>query len=127
LGIVTRVRNAVPESTLLTVALLATGAGAAVAALHPTLVAQVVLAGWLGLCAAIVQPSFDAITQRHVAPGAQGRTFARFAVRQQLLWVLGALIPVAIALKFSVGDGLLAVLMITGGLLYGIGRRFARR
>ncbi len=127
LGIVTRVRNAVPESTLLTVALLATGVGAAVAASHPTLVAQVVLAGWLGLCAAIVQPSFDAITQRHVAPGAQGRTFARFAVRQQLLWVLGALIPVAIALKFSVGDGLLAVLMVAGGLLYGIGRRFARR
>jgi hypothetical protein len=44
-----------------------------------------------------------------------------------LLWVLGALIPVAIALKFSVGDGLLAVLMVAGGLLYGIGRRFARR
>ena len=127
LGIVTRVRSAVPESTLLTVALLATGVGAAVAASHPTLVAQVVLAGWLGLCAAIVQPSFDAITQRHVAPGAQGRTFARFAVRQQLLWVLGALIPVAIALKFSVGDGLLAALMVAGGLLYGIGRRFARR
>jgi hypothetical protein len=127
LGIVTRVRNAVPESTLLTVALLATGVGAAVAASHPTLVAQVLLAGWLGLCAAIVQPSFDAITQRHVAPGAQGRTFARFAVRQQLLWVLGALIPVAIALRFSIGDALLAVLMIAGGLLYGLGRRFARR
>jgi hypothetical protein len=127
LGIVTRVRNAVPESTLLTLALLATGLGAGVAATHPTLIVQVVLAGWLGLNAAIVQPSFDAITQRHVAPGAQGRTFARFAVRQQLLWVLGALIPVAIALRFSVGDGLLAVLMLAGGLVYGVGRRFARR
>jgi hypothetical protein len=127
LGIVTRVRNAVPESTLLTLALLATGVGAGVAATHPTLIAQVVLAGWLGLCAAIVQPSFDAITQRHVAPGAQGRTFARFAVRQQLLWVVGAVIPVAISLRFSVGDGVLAVLMLAGGLVYGIGRRFARR
>jgi hypothetical protein len=127
LGIVTRVRNAVPESTLLTVSLLATGVGAGVAAIHPTLVAQVVLAAWLGLCAAIVQPSFDAITQRHVAPGAQGRTFARFAVRQQLLWVVGAVIPVAVALRFSVGDGLLCVLMLTGGVVYGVGRRFARR
>jgi hypothetical protein len=126
LGIVTRVRNAVPESTLLTVALLATGVGAGVAAAHPTLIAQVVLAGWLGLCAAIAQPSFDAITQRHVAPGAQGRTFARFAVRQQLLWVVGAVIPVAITLGFSTGDALLAVLMLAGGLLYGIGRRFAK-
>jgi len=126
LGIVTRVRNKVPESTLLTLSLLATGLGAGVAASHPTLNAQVVLAGWLGLCAAVAQPTFDAITQRNVAPGAQGRTFARFAVRQQLLWVLGALIPVAIALRFSVGDTLLAVLMLGAGLVYGLGRRFAR-
>jgi hypothetical protein len=127
LGIVTRVRNAVPESTLLTVALLATALGAGVAATHPTLVAQVILAGWLGLCAAVVQPSFDAITQRHVAPGAQGRTFARFAVRQQLLWVVGAVLPVAITMRFAFGDGLLAALMLAGGLVYGVGRRFAQR
>jgi hypothetical protein len=125
LALVTRVRNAVPESTLLTLALLATGLGAGVASFHPTLIAQVILAGWLGLCAAVAQPTFDAITQRNVAPGAQGRTFARFAVRQQLLWVVGAVIPVAITLRFSVGDGLLAVLMIVAGLVYGLGRRFA--
>jgi hypothetical protein len=126
LAIVTRVRSRVRESTLLSVALLATGMGAALAAYHPTLGAQVALAGWIGLCAAIVQPSFDAITQRNVAPGAQGRTFARFAVRQQLLWVLGALIPVAIALSFTVGDAMLAVLMVGAGLVYGVGRRFAQ-
>jgi len=72
LALVTRVRNAVPESTLLTLALLATGLGSGLAALHPTLVAQVILAGWLGLCAAVAQPTFDAITQRNVAPGARG-------------------------------------------------------
>jgi hypothetical protein len=115
----------VPESTLLTLALLATGLGAGLASFHPTLIAQVILAGWLGLCAAVAQPTFDAITQRHVAPGAQGRTFARFAVRQQLLWVVGAVIPVAITLRFSLGDGLLAVLTIAAGLVYGLGRRFA--
>ena len=126
LALVTRVRNVVPESTLLALALLATGGGAALASFHPTLIAQVILAGWLGLCAAVAQPTFDSITQRHVAPGAQGRTFARFAVRQQLLWVLGALIPVAITLRFSLGDGLLATLTIAAGLVYGLGRRFAR-
>ena len=127
LAIVTRVRNAVPESTLLTVALLGTGVGAALASTRPALGAQVALAGWIGLCAAVAQPSFDAITQRNVAPGAQGRTFARFAVRQQLMWVFGAVIPVAIALSFPVGDRLLAVLLLLGGLVYGFGRRFARR
>ncbi len=126
LAIVTRVRNAVPESTLLTLALLGTAAGAAAAGANPTLIPQTLFAGWLGLCAAMAQPSFDAITQRHVPPGAQGRTFARFAVRQQLLWVLGAVIPVGITLSFGAGDQVLALLMVVAGVVYGLGRRFAR-
>ena len=126
LGFVTRVRNILRESTLLTLALFASGFGAALASLHPVLAVQVILAGWLGLSGAVAQPSFDAITQRNVAPGAQGRTFARFAVRQQLLWVIGALVPVAIAMSFSAGDRLLAVLMIIGSIVYPSGRRSAR-
>jgi len=127
LAIVTRVRNTLKESTLLTWSLLLTGASAGVASTHPQLLSQVLLAGWLGLCAAVAQPSFDAITQRNVPSGAQGRTFARFAVRQQLLWVIGALIPVAITLDFKIGDRLLSILMLASGLMYGLGRRSARR
>ncbi len=123
LGLVTRIRNALAESSLLTLAVLATGIGAAVASRHPTLVDQTVLAGWLGLWAAVSQPSFDAITQRLVPAGAQGRTFARFAVRQQLAWVVGALIPVAISLDFAAGDQFLALVMIVGGISYAVGRR----
>ena len=127
LGLVTRARNSLRESTLLAAALVATALGAAVASNYPSLVAQSILAGWFGLCAAIAQPSFDAITQRHVPPGAQGRTFARFAVRQQLAWVVGAVIPVGIALAFTPGDRFIAVLTAVGGLFYGVGRRFAGR
>ena len=123
LGLVTRVRNQLAESTLLALAVLATGVGAGVASRHPTLIAQTVLAGWLGLCAAVAQPSFDAITQRLVPTGAQGRTFARFAVRQQLLWVVGALIPVAISLNFGVGDQFLSLMMLVGGVVYVVGRK----
>jgi MFS family permease len=126
LAFVTRMRNVLREPTLLTIALFTTGLGALFASLHPVLFVQVLLAGWIGLSGAIAQPSFDAITQRNVAPGAQGRTFARFAVRQQLLWVLGALIPVAIVLGFGVGDRLLAVLMLLASAVYPIGRRSAR-
>lgn len=125
LGLVTRVRNAVSEATLLAVAVLATGVGAAVASRHPTLITQTALAGWLGLCAAVAQPSFDAITQRLVPTGAQGRTFARFAVRQQLLWVVGALIPVAVSLSFAAGDQFLAVVMLVGGVSYVVGRKIS--
>jgi hypothetical protein len=123
LGLVTRARNALAESTLLASAVLLTGLGAAVTSRHATLIDQTVLAGWLGLCAAVAQPSFDAITQRLVPTGAQGRTFARFAVRQQLAWVVGALIPVAISLDFAAGDQFLAVIMIVGGLAYALGRK----
>ena len=125
LALVARVRNALVESTLLTWALFATGAGAALASGHASLAVQVILAGWMGLCAAVAQPSFDAITQRHVVPGAQGRTFARFAVRQQLLWVLGALIPVAWPLGFATGDRLLGVAAIGASVVYPLGRRGA--
>jgi len=126
LAFVTRMRNVLTEATLLTIALFATGVGAALASTHPVLWVQVLFAGWLGVTGAVAQPSFDAITQRNVAPGAQGRTFARFAVRQQLLWVLGALIPVAIVMSFSAGDRLLAVLMIVSSFVYPIGRRAAK-
>ncbi len=122
LALVTRTRNALRESSLLTAALVATGVGAALASTHANLGAQVALAGWIGLCAAIAQPSFDAITQRAVPPGAQGRTFARFAVRQQLLWVVGALFPVAVAMSFVVGDRFLAFVCVAGALLYPLGR-----
>jgi hypothetical protein len=123
LGIVTRVRNRLREHVLLTASLLFTGAGAWVASLGHGYAPQIGLAAWLGVWGSVGQPSFDAITQRHVAPGAQGRTFARFAVRQQLLWVVGAVVPVAITLRFPVGDRLLAVVVGVAGVVYGIGRR----
>ena len=81
------------------------------------------LAAWLGVWTAAAQPSFDAITQRLVAPGAQGRTFARFAVRQQLAWVVGAMIPVGVALPFATGDWLLSAVVALGAAAYVGGRR----
>ena len=122
LGLVTRVRERLRESSLLSLALLGTGLGAALASLAPTLLVQTLFAGWLGLWAAVAQPSFDAITQREVAAGLQGRTFARFAVRQQLGWVVGALIPVGVSLNFADGDHLLALVSLVGAVLYTLGR-----
>ena len=122
LGLVTRVRERVSESTLLVVSLLGTGLGAAAASLAPNLLVQTIFAGWIGLWAAVAQPSFDAITQRLVAPGAQGRTFARFAVRQQLGWVIGALVPVGVSLSFADGDHLLAVVTLVVAVAYALGR-----
>jgi len=123
LGIVTRLRNKLAESTLLSLMILVTGIAAGVVARHATLLTQALFLGVLGMCAAVTQPSFDAITQRLVPAGAQGRTFARFAVRQQLTWVVGALLPVAITMSFADGDQFLCVVMLIGAVLYTLRRR----
>jgi hypothetical protein len=120
LAVVTRLRTRIAESLQLVIALLATGLGALIASQHPSLGAQAAFAGWLGLWAATAQPSFDSITQRLVPAGAQGRIFARFAVRQQLAWVVGALIPVALPLGFSSGDEFVGTLLSLGGVAYAL-------
>jgi len=118
LGLVTRGRSRFRESTLLVTALAVIATTAGICAKAPTNSSQVIMAGVVGLSASIAQPSFDALTQRLVPAGAQGRMFARFAVRQQLTWVIGAVLPVAISLSFRAGDQFLAVVMLLGTLAY---------
>jgi Na+/melibiose symporter-like transporter len=117
LYVVRRLRQVLSEQWLLAAALALLFVSDVACAYVGSIGAQVALAGLAGVAGAIAQPSFDALTQRRVPPRAQGRVFARFAVRQQLAWVLGALIPVGIAMPFRVGDAILAV--ITGACLAG--------
>jgi hypothetical protein len=91
-----------------------------------TLVAQVFLAFMVGLAGALAQPSFDAMTQRFIPQAAQGRAFARFATRQQLIWVVGSMIPVVVAFTLPQGDAVMAVLAGIGALTYVTGRRALR-
>jgi hypothetical protein len=91
-----------------------------------TLPAQVLLAFAVGVAGALGQPSFDAMTQRYIPLRAQGRAFARFATRQQLIWVLGALIPVVVSFRLAQGDAVMAILAGIAGLSYVTGRRALR-
>lgn len=127
LYLVRRLRRRLSEQWLLASALALLCVGSAAAAYAGTILAQVALCFVAGIAGAISQPSFDALTQRRVPARAQGRVFARFAVRQQLAWVLGALIPVAIAMPFAVGDSILGV--IAGICLVGflVGRLVVNR
>jgi MFS family permease len=123
LVLVGRLRKRMTEQQLLLCSLwviAATGIGCAV---WGTLFAQVVLAFMIGLCGAVAQPSFDAMTQRYIPLSAQGRAFARFGMRQQLVWVIGSLVPVIIAFSLPQGDATLGVLAALGGLTYVSGRR----
>ncbi len=123
LAFVTRMRTIRSEPTLLFAALFFAGMGAFFVSLQPLLGWQVLLAGWLGLAASVLQPSFDSLTQRNISEGSQGRTFARFAVRQQLAWVIGALVPVAVPLAFGFGDRILSVALLISSFWYVVGRK----
>jgi predicted MFS family arabinose efflux permease len=120
-----RLRKRFSEQQLLLGSLWLIAASAAGCAVWGTLFAQVVLSFMVGLCGAVAQPSFDSMTQRLIPLSAQGRAFARFGMRQQLVWVVGSLIPVIIAFSLPAGDATMAVLAALGGLSYVSGRRAA--
>jgi MFS family permease len=126
LVLVGRLRKHFTEQQLLLSCLWLMAVTALGVALWGTLFAQVVLAFVVGLSGAVAQPSFDSLTQRLIPLSAQGRAFARFGMRQQLVWVLGSLIPVIIAFSLPQGDATMAVLAGLGGLSYVTGRRAAR-
>src|SRR6185437_15364046 len=125
LVLVGRLRKRLTEQQLLLSSLWLIALSAAGVAVWGTLLAQVVLAFMVGLCGAVAQPSFDAMTQRLIPLSAQGRAFARFGMRQQLVWVIGSLIPLIVVFTLPQGDATMAVLAALGGLSYVTGRSAA--
>lgn len=87
------------------------------------LVIQALLAFVIGVAGSAAKPAFDALVQRYVPPAAQGRAFARFETRLQMVWVLGALLPVVATLPLSAGDIIIAAVAGVSALSYMTGRR----
>jgi hypothetical protein len=120
--VMARLRRLVAEQQILAIALIIVVVAASVAASVGGLIAQVVLALVVGMAGSLGQPSFDAMAQRFVPEEVQGRAFARFATRQQLVWVLGALVPVVIPLSMVDGDVVIASVAFGATSAYLIGR-----
>jgi hypothetical protein len=66
------------------------------------------LAASVGLAAGSAKLAFDSIVQRDAPDAVRGRTFARFETRFQLVWVLGAAIPVVLRISSKLGMDMLA-------------------
>ena len=82
----------------------------------------------VGFGAALGRVAFDSLLQRDGPDAVRGRAFARFETRFQLTWVVGALLPVAIAPIYEeprVGLFILAIVLGFGGLSYLAGMRGA--
>ena len=114
-------RRRIREEMLLASTLLAAAAMSFYAVTSPDRVSVLFLAVVIGLMSALGKLCFDAIVQRDEVPAERGRTFARFETRFQLMWVIGALVPVAAPsgiLPLRAGVMLLGIAATVAVLLY---------
>jgi len=113
-------RRRVREETMLAAALLGPALIALVSARDPNRFSVVVVACSIAVAAACARIAFDSLLQRDGPEHLRGRAFARFETRFQLVWVAGALVPVALLDVLTVRTGffLLAVALAFAGLSY---------
>ncbi|MGB8858831.1 MAG: MFS transporter [Ilumatobacteraceae bacterium] len=98
-----RLRRALREETMLTIALAVIAGAGIAAALTGGLGTAVVVAFVANFSAAISRLAFDSIVQRDAPDANQGRAFARYETRFQLAWVLAGLPPVFFTMPGQVG------------------------
>lgn len=118
-----RARRLVSEERMLTASLIAVALAAAIGARFGNRDAASALAGVVGFAASSGKLAFDSIVQRDAPDAAQGRAFARFETRFQLVWVAAALLPVVVPVPTRVGMIMLAVACGGATIFYVLGRR----
>jgi hypothetical protein len=85
--------------------------------------AAAALAGGVGFATSGAKQAFDSLVQRDVPRAHQARAFARFEATFQLVWVLGALIPVVIPIHQTLGFVLIACGAAAAGVIHLVSRR----
>jgi MFS family permease len=123
---VPRVRKVLSEPAMLTVSIWSVALAGVLVALVGGIAIQALLAFVIGVASAASKPAFDALVQRYVPTAAQGRAFARFETRLQLVWVIGAFFPVVVNLPLVAGDVVIAAVAAVTGLSYLTSRRALR-
>ncbi|MCP3936251.1 MAG: MFS transporter [Actinomycetia bacterium] len=114
------VRRMLREENILGGVLILAGVVAFLAAASPSRALAAVLALTVGISTSLGKLSFDAIVQRDAPDANQGRSFARFETRFQLVWVVSALIPVLgfASLPIQIGFLVLAFAASIGAFFY---------
>ena len=101
-------RRRLAEERIILGALLAVTLVAFFSARAGTRPAVAVLGAVVGLAAGAGKLAFDSIVQRDAPDAVRGRTFARFETRFQLVWVLGAALPVILRIPAVTGMDMIA-------------------
>ncbi|MGH1490826.1 MAG: MFS transporter [Acidimicrobiales bacterium] len=93
---VPKLRSVLKEERILAYALIGLTGFALLAAISTGLAGVFIMSMAIALAAQGGKQAFDAIVQRDAPRANLGRTFSRYESRFQLVWVLGALLPVVI-------------------------------
>ena len=96
-------RNGTLEERILQIVLGAIAGAAVLAAWGGGIGAASALALFVGLAASSGKLAFDSVVQRDAPDANRGRSFARFETRFQLMWVIGAFVPVLVSIPMEIG------------------------
>jgi hypothetical protein len=125
-GLAPLLRRHSSEERIISGLLVLVSLSAVVAAWLGGLAGAAVVAAAVGLGAAAAKQAFDAIVQRDAPDANRGRSFARFEMRFQLIWVAGAVLGI---LRMPMWVGFLGVTAVAAfaAVSYTAGSRNARR
>jgi hypothetical protein len=124
-AIAPRLRKLVEEEYILIGVLLTLVVTAVGAAFTTGLVISSLVSFAVGAGSSAGKQAFDAIVQRDAPDANRGRSFAKFETRFQLLWVVGALIPVVVHLPLVAGFLVIAIASGFAAGSYWVGLRSA--
>jgi len=96
-------RRSMPEERMLMSVLAGTVVVALAVARFGGLAGSALMAATVAIVSTSGKLAFDSLVQRDAPDANRGRSFARFEVRFQLVWVIGAVIPVLLDLPLTVG------------------------
>jgi hypothetical protein len=120
-GLAPRLRRLVEEEYILIGVLFTVGVASAGAAFTEGLLVACLVSFTVGVGSSAGKQAFDSVVQRDAPDANRGRSFARFETRFQLMWVIGALIPVLFPIPLPAGFALMAAVAAFGGVSYWAG------
>lgn len=120
-------RRSLVEERMLVLALSVGVAGALTAAWIGGLAGAMVLAILVALMSTSARLAFDSLVQRDAPDANRGRSFASFELRFQLVWVVGAVLPVLVTIPARAGFLVIAGVAGFALFTYSAGQRAVHR
>lgn len=117
-----RLRQQFKEERILAGVLGLVAGAAVLGSLSGGLIGAMIVAVAVAIAGTTGKQSFDAIVQRDAPEANLGRSFSKFESRFQLIWVIGALIPVVIPIPARLGFLFIATASAFAAVSYWLGR-----